>query len=174
MKGKAILAAMIASSLLFSGCDTENQWEKALGESAPPDPYKQAQGKIINEEKKKQEQAPQKIELAETATGQKTIHRAQYRPDLKPKAEEQKATLVIILERYDSCYEGLVRPYIEGRLLGKFDNGGKLTVMVAPGEKELRIFDSESVREVPLSLTAGKRTVITVRCEAKIELPAKG
>lgn len=173
MKGKAILTVIIAGSLLFSGCNSENRWEEALGQSAPPDPYKQAQGKVINEEKKKQER--QKIELAETATGQKTVHKAQYRPDLDKKDQvDQRASLLIILESADSCYQGDIRPYIDGILLGRFDKDGKLEVKVAPGTKELSIFDAVSVRRIPVTLTAGKRQVLTVKCEGRVQLPAEG
>ena len=172
MKARYILFAILSASLLFSGCNSENQWEKALGEAAPPDPYKQARGKIINEEKKKQEE--QKIELAETATGQKTVHRAQYRPDLEKQKNTSQATLLIILDQHATCYEGKVRPYIDGRLVGEFDQSGKLEINVEPTSQELSIFDDVSVRRFPLNLTAGKREVITVKCDKRTELPAIG
>ena len=129
---KYIAFIAIGCLLVMAGCSSSEAWSDALNDTAPPDPNLA------------HPQSRDATTSSDAARAARTPHRVppQTQTPVSETAGPQLTQVSATLEGYPSCHVGAVRFYVNRRYKGQFDDEGKLTLEVEPGQLTLEVWDS--------------------------------
>lgn len=153
---------LLVLPLLLLSCGGDGDWSKALLETSPPNPRDALVKRAEVQEDNSGESAVTKG--SENEAGNSSASNEQKPSNSQRRPEAGKATLNIILLNYPDCYKGAVRLFVDGQIVGLFDNQGKLTVNVEPGKRHLDIWDSGGRWTIDVTAPAGASMNIEVAC----------